>query len=165
MRSGVAVSPSRNGATARSCRERVGRAGQVVTLVEHHQPELVAEVLHVQVRRVVRRDRERSHVVLAAAHDADLRPNVVAQQVVPLAHEIEVGASTSVLRRRSSIARQRHLGLSRAGGEHHHAAVLVGLPGGERLGLIGPRLAPDARALGQLAVPAGPILDELTLFR
>ena len=53
-------------------------------------------------------------------------------------------------------------GLAGARREHDDAAALVRPPGGQRLGLVGPRLAPDARALGQLAVAAGAILDGST---
>ena len=60
--------PERRDARARG--QRVGGPGQVVTLVEHHQAEPVAQMLHVNVRRVVRRHGQRPHVVFAAADDA-----------------------------------------------------------------------------------------------
>ena len=50
---------------------RVRGARQVVALVEDDQAEARAQVVHVDVRRVVRRDGDRSHVVLPAAHEAD----------------------------------------------------------------------------------------------
>ena len=71
-RSGVAVRPSRNGAMRADGRLAVGRAGQVVALVEDDQAEPVAEPLHVHVGRVVGRDGQRLDVVVAAAEQADL---------------------------------------------------------------------------------------------
>ena len=140
-------------------RQRVGRPRQVVALVEHHQPEAVAEVLHVQVGGVVGRHGQRAHVVLAAADDADRDAERRAQDVVPLAHEIE---------RRGDDQRAAPLvldgeagdpGLARARRQHDDAAALVGPPGRQRLGLVGARLAVDARAQLELAVAARAILD------
>ena len=61
----------------------------MVALVEDDEPEARAEVVHVQVRRVVGGDGERLDVVLAAADDADGDAERGAEQVVPLADEIE----------------------------------------------------------------------------
>jgi AmiR/NasT family two-component response regulator len=63
----------------------------VVALVEDDQAEARADVLHVQVRRVVGGDGERLHAVLAAADDAHRHVKRTAQEVVPLAHQIERG--------------------------------------------------------------------------
>ena len=52
--------------------QAVGRAGQVVALVEDDEAEPVAQPLHVQVGRVVGRHGERLDVVVAAAEQADL---------------------------------------------------------------------------------------------
>ena len=53
----------------------------------------------------------------------------------------------------------RDPGLAGARRQHDDAAALVRPPGGQRLRLVGPRLAVDARAERQLAVAAGAILD------
>ena len=90
---------------ARARGQRVGRAGQVMALVEDDEPEARAEVLHVQVRRVVGGDGERLHVVLAAADEADGRAEGRASRSYHWRTRSSVGATTSVLRRLSSIAR------------------------------------------------------------
>ena len=77
-----------------------------------------------QVRRVVGRHRERRDVVLAAADDADRDAERRAQQVVPLAHEIErrrddQRAAPLVVDRQAG-----DVGLARAGRQHDDAAAL-----------------------------------------
>ena len=67
----------------------VGRAGQVVALVEDDQAEPVAEPAHVQVGRVVSRDGQGLDVVLAAADQADLGAEGQRQLVVPLVHQVD----------------------------------------------------------------------------
>ena len=70
-----------------------------------------------------------------------------------------VGATTSVLRRRSSIARHATYVLPAPVGKHDDAAVAPRLPRRQRLGLVGARLAADQRAPLQLRVAARPVVD------
>jgi hypothetical protein len=116
-----------------------------MAFVEHHQAEAAAQVLHVQVGRVVGRDRERLHVVVAAADDADLGCEGGAQSVVPLAHQIQGRRDDQ----RAALAvvdgHVRDQGLARPGRQHDDAAETGGLPGGQGAGLVGARLAMHQR--------------------
>ena len=82
-----------------------------------------------------------------------------AQQVVPLAHEIErrrddERAPADVVDRQDGDVR-----LARAGRQHDDAASAGCAPRVERLGLVGARLAVDARAGGELGVAARVVVN------
>ena len=69
-----------------------------------------------------------------------------AQHVVPLAHEIERRRQHQRAAPPVVDGEAGDPGLAGARRQHDHAAVLARLPGRERLGLVGARLAADARA-------------------
>ena len=124
LRSGVAVRPRRNGARHDARRERVGRLGQVVALVEDHQPEASAEVLHVEVRRVVGRTRS------ARATSCSPPPTTPTghaerrrEKIVPLAHQIERRRDDQRAAPLVVDGHDRHLRLAGAGGQHDDAAT------------------------------------------
>ena len=106
-------------------RQRVGRPRQVVAFVEDDQAEAPAEVLHVQVRRVVGGDGERLHVVLAAADDAHRVAEGDAQDVVPLADQIERGGDDQRAAALVVDGQAGDPGLARAGRQDDDAASLV----------------------------------------
>ena len=126
----------------------------MVALVEDHEAEARAEVLHVQVRRVVGRDRERLDVVLAAADDADRAAEGGAEQVVPLADEIERRRDDERAAPLVVDGQERDVGLAGARRQDDDAAAAMRAPRRERLGLVRPRLAVDASARGELRVAA-----------
>ena len=68
---------------------RVGRAGQVVALVEDEQAEAVAPAFEVDVGRVVGGDGQRLDVVVAAAEQADRDAERRRQLAVPLVQQVD----------------------------------------------------------------------------
>ena len=155
VRSGVAVRPRRKGARQRARRQRVRRARQVVALVEDDQTEARAQVLGVQVERVVRRDRERLHVVLAPADDADRAAERRREQVVPLPHEVERGGDDEGAAPLVVDGEDRDVALPGPRRQDHHTAALLPAPRLEGLRLVRARLPVHARARRELGVPAG----------
>ncbi len=81
--------PQAEGGHRRPRRQRIGRSGQVMALVEDQEPEAVAQVLHVQVGRVVRRDGQRLDRVFAPADEADRHAEAGPKHVVPLADQVQ----------------------------------------------------------------------------
>ena len=146
--------------------KRIDVAGQMMALVEHHQAEARAEVLHVEEGGVVRRDGDRLDEIVAAADDADLTPKPVAEKPVPLRDEIEGRGDDERLATHGVDGQQRHLGLSGAGGQDDEAATLRGAPRLQRLGLEGtrfpahPQAAVERAILPRLVLIRDPVLNE-----
>jgi hypothetical protein len=157
--------PSAHGAQAESERREtharghgVGRAGQVVDLVEHDHAEAPTQVLHVDVRRVVGGHGQGLHDVVPAADDADRLPERRAEQVVPLADQVQrgrdhEGAAPLVVDREA-----RQPALPRPRREHDHPPPPGALPRAQRDLLIGPGLAVHHEAARQLFVPSRSIV-------
>jgi hypothetical protein len=150
--------PKAVGRQAQPGGQGVGRTGQVVALVEHHQAEPRPQVFHVQVSRIIGGDGDGLDVVVAAAQQADRFAERRPQPVVPLAHEIQrgrdhQGAPLAILE--GQLGDQ---GLARAGRQHHDAPAAGLLPGRQRFPLVGPGLAPHHHRPLQLLVGPGLIL-------
>jgi hypothetical protein len=135
--------------------QRVRGARQVVALVEDDQAEARAEVLGVEVQRVVRRHRERLHLVLAAAHDPDRAAEGRREEVVPLAYEVERGRDDEGAAPSCRRWRGGRRGSCRPCRQDHHAAAALRAPRSRRLRLVRARLPVHARARRELGVPAG----------
>ncbi len=123
-----------------------------MALVEDHQAEARAEVIHVQARGVVSGHRERREFVATAAHDADVTRKARAQQIVPLAHEIQrrrhdQGATTFVVD-----GEHGHVALASTRRQHDDAAALGLSPSRQRFGLKGSRLTLHAEPALEFAV-------------
>ena len=79
--------PSRRGARAvEGARGGSGRA--VMGLVEDHEAEAVADLLHVNVGAVVSRDRDRPHLAPPVSEHAGVEPQALPDPPLPLVHEI-----------------------------------------------------------------------------
>ena len=146
--------PQAKGREARARRERVARPRQVVALVEDDEAEPGAEVLHVQERRVVGRDGDRLHVVLATADEPDRAPEGRAEQVEPLSDQVERGRDDERAAALVVDGEERHVALAGPRGQDDDAATAVSPPRRQSLGLVGSRIAVDASAPGKLRVPA-----------
>ena len=138
--------------------ERVGCARQVMTLVEHHHAETRAEVLHVREGGVVGRHGDRLDPVVAAADDADVAPQAVGQQPVPLRDQIEGGRDHERVPPHLVEGQQCDLGLPGPRGQDDHAAALRGPPRLQRLRLEGARFAAHLQPLVEHAVLPRPVL-------
>ena len=139
-------------------RQRVGGAGQVMALVEHGEAEARAEVLHVEEGGVVGRDGDGLDAMVAAAEDADLPPEPLAQQPVPLPHEVEGGRHDDGVAAHRVHGQQRHLGLAGPRRQDDDPAPLRGPPRLDRLGLERSRLAAHPEAPVENAVAPGLVL-------
>ena len=125
--------PQAEGGHRRARRQRVGRPGQVMALVEHQQAEAVAQVLHVQVGRVVRRDGQRLDRVFAAADEADRHAEAGPKHVVPLADQVQRRRQHQRAAAAIVDGQAGDVGLAGAGGQHDDAPPLGRPPGGQRL--------------------------------
>ena len=127
---------------------------QVVALIEDHQPKTVAEMVHVEVGRVVRRHRQLLDGVVTATDEADGTIERPAESVVPLANQIErrrddEGAAAPMVH-----GHHRNVGLASTGGQHHDSSTLGLAPRGHRLALVRTRFEGKTSAGFQFAVPA-----------
>ncbi|KAK4045253.1 hypothetical protein OUZ56_032662, partial [Daphnia magna] len=85
-------------------RVAVGFARQVVDLVEDDESKAIAEMIHVQIGRIIGRNRDRFDAMVAAADDADRPPKRASRRSCHWRTRSRVGATTSVERGRSAIA-------------------------------------------------------------
>ena len=90
--------------------------------------------------------------MVAAAEDADLPSEALAQQPVPLPHEVERRGDDDGVAAHRVDGEQRHLGLAGAGRQDDDAAPLRRAPRLDRLGLERPGLAAHLQAAVELAV-------------
>src|SRR5262249_46631245 len=130
----------------------VRAAREMMALVEDDEAEARPEVLHVEVRGVVRRHCDGLDVVLAAADEADGDAEGGAQEVVPLADEVErrrddeCGAALVVDRHNGDVA------LSGTRRQYDDTAPARRAPRGQRLRLIRARRTLDLGSAGELRV-------------
>ena len=89
----------------------------MVALVEHDKTERRAQVLHVDVSGVVRRDGDGQHRVLAAAQDADVAAETCPEDVVPLRHQVQRGRHDQRVAAGGVDRQQRDVGLARPCGQ------------------------------------------------
>ena len=151
--------PQPEGRQAQPRRQRVGGAGQVVALVEHQQAEAAAQVLHVQVGRVVGGDGDRLRRRIRRRPPGRCGRRTWPRS--PSCHcrtRSSVGVTTRVLRWRSSIASWATRVLPAPVGSTTTPRPPCLLPGGQRLALVGPRLAAHQHRPLQLLVPARLVL-------
>ena len=139
-------------------RQRVGGAGQVMALVEHGETEAGPEVLHVEEGGVVGRDGDGLDAMVAAAEDADLHPEPLAQQPVPLPDQVEGRRHDDGVAAHRVHGQQRHLGLAGPRRQDDDPAPLRGPPRLDRLGLEGSRLAAHPQPPVENAVAPGLVL-------
>ncbi len=117
----------------------------MVALVENNKTKARAQMLHVNVRRIVGRDGDGMDTVLTATQHADRTTKYCRQACVPLPNQIQrwcndEGASAFVVD-----GQDRQFGFAGARWQYHDAPTGAS-PGRKRLGLIGPRFTVNARA-------------------
>jgi hypothetical protein len=117
-------------------RHRVRRPGQVMHLVEHHEPEAIAVALHVRPGRVVRRDGDRMDLVDAPAQQPHRIAERATELVVPLADQIERGGDDQRAAIGVRDAQLREERLPRPGRQHHYAPTSTRPPGVEGRPLV-----------------------------
>ena len=144
--------PQTKGGEARTGREGVRRAGQVVALVEDDEAKARAEVLHVKERGIVRRYGDRLHVVFPAPDEANRAAEGGAEQVEPLTDQIEgrrddEGAPPLVV-----YGEDRDVALAGTRRQDDDAATAVRAPRRERFGLVGARVSVHPGPVRELRV-------------
>ena len=149
-RRGRQAQPHRRGAEDRGLAP--ASAGQVVLLVEDQQAEARPHLVHVDVRAVVGRHRDRADVERRVADDAGVVAERRQDPPVPLVHQVAHGRDDQRRHLRLGHRGQGHLRLAGAGGHDDLPPPARPHPGGERLRLLGPRL----RQIPSSATTPGP---------
>ena len=129
-----------------------------MALVEHQQAKAMAPAIEVDVERIVGGDGQRPHFVLAAAQQADVRAEGVAQLGVPLVQKVDGRRDDEGGPGGLADGEDGDMGLAGAGGQHDDATAAVAPPALECFELVRERIAAGSQRPGRLPPGTGVVL-------
>ena len=114
---------------------------QMMDLIEENEAISMTPVLDMEVGAVIGGGCHLPQIVGTAAHEADTGfAEMLAEQLVPLVHQVDGGGDHETGAAGSTDSHDAHLGLARTGGQNDDAPLAGGVPGIDGSGLVGTRL-------------------------